>query len=313
MFIKNRILPENRRKRLKQILEHGNVRAIEVHSGISGLIAEESRFKENGIEKEFNALWISSLTDSVTKGYPDEEIVSMDSRISTVDQIVNITSKPIIYDGDTGGFLEQLNYLIKRLEIFGVSAVTIEDKQYPKTNSLLENGKHALEEKEKFSEKIRYAIRSRSSDDFMIIARIESLICGENQDKALERAISYLEAKADGIMIHSKSSSPSEVLTFASKYNKLDFPYGRKPLMCVPTTYNKVKEKDLIEAGFNIILYANHQLRASYLAMKKVCYDILSHDSSSYALTHCCTLKEILEIVGSVRTYESEYREKEDI
>lgn len=312
MFIKNRILPDERRKKLKKILESNNVRAIEVHNGISGLIAEKSSFEKDGIQKEFDALWISSLTDSVAKGYPDEEIISVDSRISTVDQIINITSKPIIYDGDTGGFLEQLNYLIKRLEIFGVSAITIEDKKYPKVNSLIENGKHVLEDKEKFSEKIKYAIRSRSSKDFMIIARIESLICGEGQDKAIERAISYIEAGADSIMIHSKNTSPDEILTFASLYNKIDFPYGRKPLMCVPTTYNIVTEEELIKAGFNIILYANHQLRASYLAMKNVCHDILSHDSSSYSLLRCCSLKEILEVVGSSRSYESEYHESEN-
>ncbi|MBS3085521.1 phosphoenolpyruvate mutase [Candidatus Pacearchaeota archaeon] len=307
--MKNRVLPEERRNKLMVLLlSKPLIRVIETHNGISGLVGENVFVEDEGNKKEFDALWISSLTDSVAKGYPDEEIVSIDSRLATVNQIMNVTTKPIMYDGDTGGFPEQLNYLVKQLERMGVSAIVIEDKKYPKSNSLLQGVYHNLEDKDIFAERIKYAQQSKRISDFMVIARIESLICSETIEQAIERAKTYLDAGADGIMIHSKSQSPELVLQFAELYNKLSFPYGRKPLMCVPTTYHSVKETELIKAGFNIVLYANHQLRAAYKSMNEVCKKILRYERASEAEEICSSIKEVLEPVGSTRTYTAEYK-----
>ena len=308
MEIKNKILPQERRGKLKKLLEQKSfVRIIEAHNGISGIIGEQSSIVVDGEKKEFDALWISSLTDSIAKGYPDEEIVSIDSRINTVNQILNVTSKPIIYDADTGGFKSQLNYLIKQLERIGVSAVVIEDKKYPKSNSLLDGVTHKQATISEFVNQIRYAKESRNLDDFLIIARIESLICGASEEDAIQRAMAYLDAGADGIMIHSKSKSPNEILSFAKLYNQLYFSNGRKPLMCVPTTYHEIYEKDLVDCGFNIVLYANHQLRSAFKAMDKVCESILQEGRSTEASEMCASLKEIMDPVGSLRNYEAEY------
>ncbi len=304
-------LPEERRPKLKELIEKkGFIRVIETHSGISGLIGEQAHVKVKGKEKEFDALWVSSLTDSVAKGYPDEEIVSIDSRLDTVNQILNVTTKPLMYDGDTGGFPEQLNYLVKQLERSGVSAVMIEDKQYPKSNSLLHTVHHNMETIDGFVEKIKYAKESQKTKEFMLIARIESFITGEPEEKALERAVAYLDTGADVIMIHSKLESPKQVLSFAKKYNGLSFPNGRKPLMCVPTTYSRAKEEKLTDAGFNIILYANHLFRASFAAMEEVCKIILKNGRAKEAEKLCASLKEILNSVGSIRTYKSEYENR---
>jgi phosphoenolpyruvate mutase len=310
-MLQQKILSEERRPRFKELLEERSfVRVIEAHNGISGLIGEQARVVLNGKTREFDALWISSLTDSVAKGYPDEEIISIDSRLDTVNQVLNVTTKPLIYDGDTGGFPEQLNYLIKQLERMGVSAVVIEDKKYPKSNSLLHEVSHELEDIEKYVEKIQYAKASQRTNHFMVIARIESLIVGDCLESALVRAEAAVSAGADGIMIHSKSKSPCEVLEFAEKYDKLTFSQERKPLMCVPTTYNGIKEDDLIESGFNIVLYANHLLRASFAAMENVCCAILTNGRAKEADSLCASLKDILVPVGSLRTYLAEYKTK---
>jgi phosphoenolpyruvate mutase len=310
-MIKQKILSEERRPLFKKLLEEkAFVRAIEAHNGISALIGERACSIENGAKKEFNALWISSLTDSVAKGYPDEEIISIDSRLDTVNQILNVTTKPLMYDGDTGGFPEQLNYLIKQLERLGVSAVVIEDKKYPKSNSLLHSASHNMEDIAAFVEKIRYAKMSQRSREFMLIARIESFIVNEPIEMALERAQAYIEAGADGIMIHSKSDTPDHILRFAERYQKLSFPGERKALMCVPTTYNTVYEQDLTKSGFNIVLYANHLFRASFTAMQKVCSQILASGRAAEAEDMCASLKQILEPVGSLRTFSAEYEVK---
>ena len=309
MTIKNKILPEERRYKLKLILESKPmIRVIEVHNGISGLVGDNAFFMNGNVKKEFDALWISSLTDSVSKGYPDEEIVSIDSRMNTVNQIIDVTKKPILYDADTGGFPEQLNYLVKQLEKAGVSGIVVEDKKYPKSNSLLQNACHKLEDPNVFAKKITYAQNSKKIENFMILARIESLICGESQNEAVERAKTYLEAGADGIMIHSKENNPDSILEFAKRYNQLKFPEQRKPLMAVPTTYHTIQEDELLNAGFNIVLYANHQLRAAYKSMMEVCKKILQHERASEAEILCASLKDVLEPVGSTRTYEAEYK-----
>ncbi|MBF0104000.1 MAG: phosphoenolpyruvate mutase [Deltaproteobacteria bacterium] len=313
MKIQNKTLPEKRRPELKKLLDaRGFIRVIEAHSGISALVGENALVEDHQGKKEFDALWISSLTDSVAKGYPDEEIVSTDSRLMTVSQISDVTSKPLLYDGDTGGFPEQLNYLIKQLEKHGVSAVVIEDKKYPKSNSLLKDAHHNMEDQAVFAQKIQYARDSQRTGELMVIARIESFIVGETLHEALSRAQTYLAAGADGIMIHSKEQSPEQVLNFAQKYNQLSFPDGRKPLMCVPTTYNTVTEETLISAGFNIVLYANQLLRASYAAMQGVCQAILKGGKAEMAEPLCSSIKEILAPVGSMRSYTAEYQNKKN-
>lgn len=308
MGFESRVLAEERRPKFKKIIEdYKFVRVIEAHSGISGLIGETAFIDVAGKNKSFDALWISSLTDSVAKGYPDEEILSTDSRLDTVNQVLNVTTKPIMYDGDTGGFPEQLVYLVTQLERVGVSAVVLEDKKYPKSNSLLYTAKHNMESIENFVEKIKYAKKSQRSPDFMTFGRIESFIVDEPMEKALERSVAYLEAGADGIMIHSKSKSPKQVLDFSEKYNQLTFANGRKPLMCVPTTYCNVCEDELKNAGFNIVLYANHLFRASFAAMKKASETILKDGRAEGAECLCASLKDVLNSVGSMRTYLAEY------
>ena len=311
--MKQKILPEERRPTLRELLDRQNfARVIEAHNGISGLLGERALTITNGKEKGFHALWISSLTDSVAKGYPDEEIVSIDSRLDTVNQVLNVTAKPLMFDGDTGGFPEQLNYLVRQLERLGVSALVIEDKKYPKSNSLLYGASHNLEKIDTFVEKIECAKSFQRSGEFMVFARIETFIVGDPKETAIERAQAYLDAGVDGIMIHSKKPTPDEVFYFAENYNKLRFTNGRKPLMCVPTTYHTTTERGLKDRGFNIILYANHLFRASFLAMQQVCEVILHHDCAKEAEAMCAGLKDILAPVDSIRTYLAEYKQNKN-
>ncbi len=274
---------------------------MEVHNGISALIANDVQIKadtDSGVIREFDALWGSGFTDSASKGLPDVELVSQDSRLSTIQEIVNVTNKPIIVDGDTGGNFENFEFFVHRLERMGVSAVIIEDKKYPKRCSLDADARQELENPDVFSEKIRRGKRILISNDFMIIARIESIIAGYSVRDALMRAREYILC-ADGIMIHTKDRSPEAVLKFAEGYTKICEEYSiRKPLVCVPTTYNMVTEKELRDAGFNIVIYANHLLRASYKAMETVCKTILEHGRSFEALQYCAPVSTIFDMVG---------------
>lgn len=299
MTLRNRIPNEERRALLKNKLNKGLVRVLEVHNGISAIIANDTNILNGNGKIEFDALWISSLTDSAAKGYPDIEIVSYDSRIDTINQILDVTNKPIIVDGDTGGDFNTFEYLIKRLERVGVSAVIIEDKVYPKRNSLDDNSIQNLEKPEVFATKIKRGKAIQTTKEFMIIARLESLISGESIKEAIKRARIYLEAGADGIMIHSKSKTPTEILEFAKEYHKLCQELNiKKPLVCVPTTYNIIKEKELIENGFNVVIYANHLLRSAHKAMKDVAISILENSRSLETDPYCSSVNEIFEHVG---------------
>ena len=304
MFIQRKIKPEDRRKKLGGLLGKKQlIKAMEAHNGISALIANSAKIEieDNGEQKilEFDALWASGFTDSASKGFPDTEIVSLDSRLSTIEQVANVTDKPLIADGDTGRDVDSLEYFLTKLERLGVSAVVIEDKTYPKRNSLDPDAIQNLEDPNVFANKIRLGKKALLSKDFMIFARIESMIAGCGVEDALFRAKEYLQAGADGILIHSRENDPTNVLRFAKGYNelceKLDF---SKPLICVPTTYNMITEKELKRYGFNIVIYANHLLRTSVKSMEDVCKMILLSGRGFETEPYCAPVNEIFDIVG---------------
>jgi len=244
---------------------------------------------------EFDAMWLSSLTDSTAKARPDIEYVDRTSRAATINDIMDVTTKPIIYDGDTGGVAEHFVMLVRTLERTGVSAVIIEDKQGLKQNSLYGITKEQnLLPVEEMVTKIHAGKQAQVTDDFMVIARIESLIAEKGMEDALLRAENYIEAGADGIMIHSRRKSPEEILEFAREYKKLP---RQVPLVAVPSSYNEITERELEEAGFNIVIYANHLLRSAYPAMVKTAKSILEHGRSKEADEFCMSIKEILDLV----------------
>jgi len=305
MTLDKRILPEEKRKKLKELFKKKSfIRFIEVHNGISALIANdiavEIENNENKIEKhEFDGFWESSLTDSASKGLPDVEIVSYDSRLETINQILKVTDKPMIVDGDTGGEPTSFEYFVKHLEMLGVSGIIIEDKKFPKRNSLSFDSKQSLEEPEIFIDKIQRGKNVLTSEEFLIIARIESLIAGHGQKDAISRAEKYVRGGADGILIHSRSIEPTEILEFAKNYLAMCDDIGiHKPLICVPTTYNIITEKELEKNGFNLVIYANHMLRASYLAMENVLKTILSNQRTLEADPLLTPIKTVFEKVG---------------
>ncbi|MDA3925757.1 MAG: isocitrate lyase/phosphoenolpyruvate mutase family protein [Kiritimatiellae bacterium] len=301
MSLKNLISPEQRRKKLKTILlKNGFARIIETHNGLSGLIGNDACINlENGDCLEFDGLWESSFTDSASKGHPDAEIIGPDSRLHSIEEIMNVTNKPMIVDGDTGGEATQFEYFCSKLERFGVSAVIIEDKIFPKRNSLEPGAKQELEDPDVFATKIWRGNKIALSQDFMIIARLESLIANKGIEDAISRARTYLRAGADGIMIHSKEREPRDVFRFAEEYTKLCDELGyRKPLVCVPTAYNRLTEQELVQRGFNIIIHANHLLRASYAAMQKVCKKILISGRSFEADLICAPVRDVFKTVG---------------
>jgi len=289
--------PDIRLRRFGRLLEAKSmVRGIEVHNGITGLIAEHASVKNGEKNEEFDFMWLSSLTDSTAKGKPDTELVDSTSRLNTIHDVLDITTKPLIYDGDTGGLTEHFPYLVRTLERLGVSGVIIEDKCGFKMNSLFGTAvKQHLEDPVVFSKKIREGKRSQVTPDFLIIARLESMIAGQGVADALARAKMYIEAGADGIMVHSKEKSPKEVLDFCKEYKK----FKRKvPLVAVPTTYDTITEDELEKAGVNIVIYANHLLRSAYPAMLKTAETILSHGRANEAATeYCMPISEILTLI----------------
>jgi len=304
MTLLNNTLPEQRRGKLKSLLEEGSlVRVLEAHNGLSAILANnvcvEGETEQGPVHHEFDAIWESSLTDSASKGHPDIEVISFDSRLATISEILAVTSKPMIVDGDTGGDPNNFEYMVSKLERAGVSAVIIEDKVFPKRNSLETGAQQTLEDPQVFAQKIRRGKKVSLTDDFLIIARIESLIAGKNMEIAVERAKIYLSAGVDGIMIHSKSKQANEVLEFAERYKSLppDLIKG-KPLVCVPTTYNSITEDELASAGFNIVIYANHLLRSAYKAMEETAKTILSNQRSFEADPQCAPVREIFSTVG---------------
>ena len=290
------VMPDVRLKRLRRLLAaKPYVRVIEAHNGLTGLIAEKTQVQKDGVNREFDAIWISSLTDSTAKGRPDIELVDFTSRSITIENILEVTTKSIILDCDTGGLPEHFSYTVKTLERLGVSAAVIEDKIGLKRNSLFGSDvPQCQDDIESFCLKIQAGKKAQMSDDFMIVARIESLILGAGVEDALKRAEAYGKAGADAIMIHSKEKDPAEVLSFLEQYNQFD---DRKPVVLVPTTYNELTEDQLSDAGANIIIHANHLLRSAYPAMTKVARSILENGRSLEADPDCMPIKEILTLI----------------
>jgi len=292
--------PSMRLKKLRRLIElKPIVRLIEVHNGLTGRIAETLRITEGNNIREFDGMWESSLTDSASKGKPDIELVDLTSRLQTIDQIFEVTTKPMIVDGDTGGLAGHFIYTVRTLERLGVSAVIIEDKIGPKRNSLF--GTEVEQEQdtiENFSRKITEGKKSQITEDFMIIARIESLILKKGIDDAIKRAKAYISAGADGIMIHSKEKNPKEILDFCDKYKNLEH---KVPLVAVPSTYNSITEQELSKAGIKIVIYANQLLRSAYPAMIKTAETILRNGRSKECDDFCMPIKEVLTLIPGAK------------
>ena len=290
--------PDIRRARLRRLLNAKPiVRIMEAHSGLTGLIVENTSVKKNNRKLEFDGMWLSSLTDSTLKGKPDNESVDVTSRLRTVNDILEITTKPIIYDGDSGGLPEHFTFLVRSLERLGVSAVIIEDKVGLKQNSLLEVGNVQKQAPvADFCQKIHEGKTAQITDDFMVFARCESLITGAGEDDAIVRCRAYLDAGADGILIHSKAPTPDEIFSFAKRFRAEVS--ADKPLVVVPSTYAQVTEDELAAAGINIVIYANHLLRASYPAMHACAERILENGRALEASTELCMpIKEIVSLI----------------
>ena len=289
--------PDIRRSRLRRLIESKEVvRIMETHNALSGLIVENIK-ANNGIE--YDGMWSSSLTDSTSKGKPDIEAVDVTARINTVNEIFEVTTKPMIYDADTGGIAEHFAFTVRTLERTGVSAVIIEDKTGLKKNSLFGTEVEQTQDSiENFCAKIKVGKKAQITDDFMIIARIESLILDKGMDDAIARAKAYIEAGADGIMIHSRQKSPNEILEFC----KILRDYNENiPIVVVPTSFNQITAKELSQAGVNIVIYANHMLRAAYPGMKNVAKSILENDRSFEAEEQLLSIKEILDLIPGTK------------
>lgn len=292
--------PEVRMKRLRRLIAAKPiVRIMEAHDGLCGLIIENAEADINGKHNTFDGMWSSSLTDSTSKGKPDIEAVDLTTRLQDLNNILECTTKPIIFDGDTGGKIEHFVFTVRTLERHGISAVIIEDKVGLKKNSLF--GTDAIQTQdsvEHFCQKIRAGKEAQVTKDFMIIARIESLIAGKSVEDALERADAYVSAGADGIMIHSKNKSGEDIKDFCLKFREK---HPKVPIVVVPTTYNHIYEKELNEWGVNVVIYANHMLRAAYPAMKKTAETILENERSLEVNDLCMPIKEILELIPGTK------------
>lgn len=290
--------PELRRARLRRLLQSKKiVKIIEAHNGLTGLIVENTKVIKNDQPEQFDGMWMSSLTDSASRGKPDIEVVTTSARVKTLEDILEVTTKPIIYDGNSGGLAEHFVFTVKTLERLGVSAIIIEDKIGLKKNSLFgKSGGQSQDSIENFCNKISAGKRAQVTSEFMVIARIESLILEQGEEDALKRATKYIEAGADGILIHSKSVEFTEVKSFCEKFRKNDID---TPIFVVPSTYNHITEDELIDAGINVVIYANQLLRSAYPAMVKVAEQILKDHSSINTNEACMPIKEIITLIPS--------------
>ncbi len=288
--------PDIRRARLRRLLNAKPItRILEAHSGLTGLIVEHTMVKKNNRKYEFDGMWLGSFADSVIKGKPDTESVDVTSRLRTLNDILEITTKPIIYDGDSGGTIEQFSFLVRSLERLGVSAVVIGDKLPPHRN-VQQSASMTQVDTTAFCDKLHGGKAAQITDDFMVIARCESLVAGIGEEDALIRCRTYLEAGADGILIHSKSDTPDEVLSFARRF-RVEVS-ADKPLVVMPTTYPQITEAELAAAGINIVIYANHLLRAAYPAMRNCAERILECDRAQEADAESCPpIEEVMEWV----------------
>jgi phosphoenolpyruvate phosphomutase len=293
------VTPTVRMQRFRRLLQvRPLIRLMEAHSGLTGLIVEHASATTPDGSREFDGMWLSSLTDSTAKGKPDIEAVDVTSRVRTVSDIVEVTTKPIVYDGDTGGKPEHFGFTVKTLERLGVSAVIIEDKLGLKRNSLFgTDAKQMQDSIDSFCQKVGAGKKAQITSEFMVIARIESLILGMGMDDALTRAAAYIDGGADGIMIHSCQKTPNEVLAFCDAYAK----FGKRvPLVVVPTSYNSVYEHQLQDAGVNVVIYANQLLRSAYPAMMATARSILGHGRSLESDSALMPISEVLTLIPGV-------------
>ena len=292
--------PNVRLSRLRRLLDSKDlVRIMEVHNGLTGLLVESLSAERNGAKVEFDGMWSSSLTDSTARGKPDIEAVDTSSRLQTINELFEVTTKPLVFDGDTGGKPEHFAFTVRSLERLGVSAVIVEDKEGLKRNSLfgteIEQTQSSIDD---FCFRLRTGKEAQITDDFMVVARIESLILGKGVKDALARAEAYLAAGADGIMIHSREKTPDEVFEFAEGFATFG---GATPLVAVPTNYHTVTEEELVERGINVVIYANHMLRAAYPQMSRVAQTILEHGRATEAEPLLSPIKDALAIIPENR------------
>jgi phosphoenolpyruvate phosphomutase / 2-hydroxyethylphosphonate cytidylyltransferase len=292
--------PDLRRNKLRRLLiAKPLVRLMEAHNGLTGLIVENVGIDTNRGRREFDGMWAGSLTESTAKGKPDIEAVDVTARTQTLNDVLEVTSKPVVYDADTGGKLEHFQFTVRTLERLGVSAAVIEDKAGLKKNSLFGTDVAQTQDSiENFCAKIRAGKAAQVTDEFMIIARIESLILAKGIADAIERARAYIEAGADGILIHSKQKEPAEIFEFCRLYRDFD---RRVPLFVVPSSYNKVTEAELGAHGANVVIYANHLLRAAYPAMVETARAILTHGRSAESDAVLMSIDEILDLIPGTR------------
>jgi phosphoenolpyruvate phosphomutase len=276
------------------------VRFLDIHNALTGLIIENTKvIRADGLPYEFDGMWGSSLTDSTSKGKPDIEAVDISARLTTINEVLEVTTKPIIFDGDTGGLPEHFKFTVRSLERLGVSSIIIEDKVGLKKNSLFGTEVSQMQDKiDNFCNKISEGKKAQATDEFMIIARIESLILNMGVDDAITRAKAYIDAGADGIMIHSRRTSPDEIFEFCERYNMLS---NRRPLVAVPSSYNIVREHELQDRGVNIIIYANHMLRSAYPAMIDTAKAILFNGRSYEQDERLMSIEEILNLIPGTR------------
>jgi phosphoenolpyruvate phosphomutase / 2-hydroxyethylphosphonate cytidylyltransferase len=292
--------PNVRLSRLRRLIDSKKiVRILESHSGLTGLIIEKTSYDNNGILEEFDGMWSSSLTDSTSKGKPDIEQVDLTTRLHAINDMLECTTKPMIYDGDTGGKPEHFQYTVRTLERLGISAIIIEDKTGLKKNSLFGTAvPQSRDTIEDFTHKIRTGKNSQVTDDFMIIARIESFILGDSLEDAIERAHAYTAAGADGVMIHSKDKSGEDIKSFCIEFRKTN---NTTPIIVVPSSYNQIKEEELISWGANVVIYANHLLRASFPSMQNVALRILKNKRTLELDDTCMSIKDILELIPGTK------------
>lgn len=289
-------MPDYRRGRLKKLIKlRPIVKAMEAHNGLTGLIVEETYVETSDGLDQFDAMWVSSLCDSTAKGKPDIELIDLSSRLRTIDEIMEVTTKPVIFDGDTGGLTEHFVYTVRSLERLGVSAVIIEDKIGLKQNSLFGTEVDQTQDSiEDFCHKISAGKAVQFTDEFMIIARIESLILEKGVDDALERARAYVKAGADGIMIHSRNEDPAEIFDFCDSFRKED---KDTPIVVVPTSYNEITENELAEHGINIVIYANQLTRSAFPAMRETARDILRYHRAKEVDDRLMPIKDIISMI----------------
>ena len=293
--------PQIRLSRLRRLINSKKiVRILESHSGLTGLIIENTTYKDdNGMINQFDGMWSSSLTDSTSRGKPDIEQVDLTTRLHSINDILECTTKPIIYDGDTGGKPEHFKFTVRTLERLGISAIIVEDKEGLKKNSLFGNEvKQTRSSVDDFCKKLTAGRNAKITEDFMIIARIESFILGDTLKDALYRAKEYIKSGADGIMIHSKDKSGDDIKSFCISFRKFN---TTTPIVVVPSSYNHIFENEFIDWGANIVIYANHLLRASFPAMKSTALSILKNKRSFDSSEKCLSIKEILELIPGTK------------